>query len=92
MKMFIIALLFGVLQAFLLKGLLFAITEGNSKKTVGLFLLKFACYGIAAALLMTLFFRDITYCLCGFAVGMPITAIALFVYYAFLKDKYFFKK
>ncbi len=86
MKLFFIALLFGVLQSFLLKNLLFSITAGKTGKIVGIFLLKFVCYGIAAALLISLFFKDITYALCGFAVGMPLSAIALFVYYAYIKD------
>lgn len=85
MKAFIISLLFGVLQAFLLKRLLFAVTAGDKKKAVLVFLLKFLCYGTAIALLMAFFMRSLTYCMCGFAVGMPIAAISLFVYYAYLK-------
>ncbi len=87
MTAFIISLFFGIFQAFLLKKLLVSITAGESKMVVGVFFLKFLLYGIAAALLMGIFFREITYCLSGFAVGMPLTAIALFVYHAYFKDR-----
>lgn len=87
MKAFIVALLFGAAEAFLLKNLLFAVTAGDKKKIVLFFLLKFVSYGVAIALLMSLFIRSLTYCMCGFAVGMPVTAISLFVYFAFVKKR-----
>ena len=47
----VIAFVFGVLQAFLLKVTLFSFTEGNYRKAAVFMILKLAFYGAAAMLL-----------------------------------------
>ena len=82
-----VSFLFAVLQTFLLKNLMTAITSGNRKKSFLLFFLKFVLYGIAIAIFMFKFMQFAVYCLCGFAAGMPLTATALFIYYSFIKKQ-----
>lgn len=82
-----ISFLFAVLQTFLLKNLMTAITSGDRKKSFRLFFLKFVLYGVAIAIFMFKFMQFAVYCLCGFAAGMPLTAISLFIYYSFIKKQ-----
>ena len=83
----IISFLFAVLQTFLLKNLMSAITSGNKRTSFGLFFLKFVLYGVAIALFMFKYMQFAVFCLCGFAAGMPLTAITLFIYYSFIKKQ-----
>ena len=43
--------------------------------------------GLAALLLVFLYFEYLVDCIWGFAVGMPVTAVLIFVYRAFFKGK-----
>ncbi|MCQ2454946.1 MAG: hypothetical protein MJ090_02220 [Clostridia bacterium] len=81
----IVSFLFAVLQTFLLKKLMAAITAQDKKTSIRLFFIKFILYGVVIALFMFKFMKYATYCLCGFAAGMPLTAISLFIYYSFIK-------
>lgn len=86
MLAFFISVLFGICEVLLLSAMMESITKGYRSKAIKIFIIKFLTYGVAIALLMFKFFKYYTYCLCGFAAGMPITAILIFVYKAFLKD------
>lgn len=87
MKVFIITFVFAVFQTVLLKFLLESVTKGKRLKAVGLFLLKFVLYGAAIGLFMFKYLSFAVYCFCGFALGMPLTAFVLFIYYSFVKKK-----
>lgn len=84
---FIISLLFGIGQVVLLS-LITSFTAAKRRKELFLVLvIKFLTYGLAALLLVFLYFEYLVDCLCGFAVGMPVTAVLIFVYRAFFKGK-----
>ncbi len=78
--MFIIALLFGVGQVFLSDQLIIAVNERCGKKIILFFLVKFLLYGLGIGLLVLKFIWQFGMALSGFVVGVPITAIGLFVY------------
>ncbi|MBR7071778.1 MAG: hypothetical protein IKI29_06435 [Clostridia bacterium] len=80
MSAFFLAFLFGVLQTFLLSRLVFAVTANNIKYIWLFLLLKFFCYGFAIAMLMVKYIEWIVYCACGFAAGMPLSAVIYFIY------------
>ncbi len=80
MSAFIIALLFGVGQVLLTEQLVKAVNCRDSKKILIFFGAKFLAYAIGIGLVVLKFVWHISLILCGFAVGVPITAIALFVY------------
>lgn len=82
-----ISFLFAALQTILLKKLMFYITAGKKSKSFSTFFIKFVLYGVAIGIFMFKYMKYATYCLCGFAAGMPLTAITLFVYYSFFKKK-----
>ena len=84
---FLVSMLFGGLQTFLLRRLMLAVTAGERKQTLKLVLIKFLCYGAAIALLVMKLLKYVMYCLCGFAAGMPISAFVMFIYLAFFKNR-----
>lgn len=86
MLAFFISVLFGVGEVILLSRLMDAVTKGYRSRAIKIFIIKFLTYGVGIALLMFKFFKYYTYCLCGFAAGMPLTAVLIFVYRAFLRD------
>lgn len=85
MLAFIIAFLFGAAQVWLTKQLIFAFNDKNAKKTFMLLGAKFAGYVFAVGITVLCFVWYISAIICGFAVGVPIAAIALFVYNAVYK-------
>ncbi len=84
---FVISFLFSVLQTFLLKSLMGAITAGKRAKFLGFFLLKFVLYGVGIALFIFKYIGYAVFCFAGFAAGMPLTAFAIFIYYSFIKKE-----
>lgn len=80
MLAFIIAAAFGVGQVFLTEQLIYAFNKRDSKKILLFFGAKFLAYGIGIGLVVLKFVWHISLLLCGFAVGVPITAIGLFIY------------
>ncbi len=80
MLAFLIALLFGCGQVFLTEQLIYAFNKREGKKILLFFGAKFLTYAIGIGLVVLKFVWHIGLVLCGFAVGVPITAIGLFVY------------
>lgn len=80
MLAFITALIFGAAQAVLTERLIFAFVEKDTKKTFMFLGIKLLAYIIAIGLVMLKFVWYISMIICGFAVGVPIAAMALFVY------------
>lgn len=80
MLVFIIAMLLGVGQVLITEQLNYAFNQRNSKKILIFLLSKFLLYAIGIGLLIIKFVWHLGLAFCGFAVGVPITAIALFVY------------
>ena len=75
----VIAFVFGVLQAFLLKLTLFSFTEGNYQKAAVFMILKLIAYGAAAMLLVFLFSDYVISCVIGYAIGLPVTVTVWFI-------------
>ena len=86
MLAFIIALLFGAGQVYLTSKLIDAFNRINSKKILLFFFAKFLSYAIGIGVVVLKFVWHIGLAFCGFAVGVPITAIALFVYKTIYKN------
>ena len=86
MVAFILALLFGIGQVFLTEQLIYAFNKRESKKILLFFGAKFLAYAIGIGLVVLEFVWHIGLAFCGFAVGVPITAIALFVYKTIYKN------
>lgn len=80
MLAFIIAMLFGGCQVLLTEQLIYAFNKRDSKKILLFFGAKFLLYAIGIGIVVLNFVWHISLILCGFAVGVPITAIVLFVY------------
>lgn len=80
MLAFIIALLFGAVQVYLTSQLIDAFNKRSSKKILLFFGTKFLLYAIGIGVVVLKFVWHISFILCGFAVGVPIAAIVLFVY------------
>lgn len=80
MLAFITALFFGAAQVWLTEQLIFAFNDKNAKKTFMLLGAKFVAYVVAIGIVILGFVWYISAIICGFAVGVPIAAIALFVY------------
>ncbi len=87
MIIFIASALFGVLQTFLLRRLMLAVTSGEKKQVLKLTFIKFLCYGVGIALLVVKLLKYVMYCLCGFIAGMPISAFIMFIYLAYFKGR-----
>ncbi|MGN0492530.1 MAG: hypothetical protein ACI4F7_02690 [Acutalibacteraceae bacterium] len=75
----VIAFVFGVLQAFLLKVTLFSFTEGNYQKAAVFMIVKLLAYGAAALLLVFLFSDYVIGCVIGYAAGLPVTVTVWFI-------------
>ena len=75
----VIALAFGILQAFLLKGTLFSFTAGNYPKAALCLIVKLIAYGIAAMAFVLLFLEYIINCVVGYAVGLPAAVTVWFI-------------
>ena len=80
MLAFIIAAAFGVGQVFLTEQLIYAFNKRDSKKILLFFTAKFLAYGIGIGVVVLKFVWHLSMALCGFAVGVPIAAIVLFIY------------
>lgn len=82
---FIIAMLFGAVQMFLLSILLRSVTSGNTKEVIKVLLVKLVLYAVAVALLLLKFPESIINCACGYAAGLPLSAVVYFIYLSFFK-------
>ena len=80
MLAFIIAMFFGGCQVLLTEQLIYAFNKRDSKKILLFFGAKFLLYAIGIGIVVLKFVWHISLLLCGFAIGVPITAIGLFVY------------
>ncbi len=78
--MFILALIFGAGQVCLTEQLIKAFATRSSKKILLFFGSKFVLYALGIALVIFKYVWNIGMAISGFAVGVPITAIVLFVY------------
>lgn len=78
--MFLLALIFGAGQVCLTEQLIKAFGTRNGKRILLFFGIKFALYALGIALVIFKYVWNIGMAVSGFAVGVPITAIALFVY------------
>lgn len=76
----LIAFAFGVLEAFVLSKILFAVTSGDYVKAIIFMLIKFATYAVAIALLLLFFSQCIINCAIGYSVGLPIVTIVWFAH------------
>ena len=75
----LIAFIFGIAEALMLKSALSSFTSGNYTKAVALVLIKLFLYGAASALLV---FAKLLYaCLIGYAAGLPLAVVGWFIYY-----------
>lgn len=77
----LIAFVFGIAEALLLKTALFSFTSGNYNKAVGIVLVKLLLYGAGTALLVFVFPEKLYACLIGYAAGLPLAAVCWFIYY-----------
>lgn len=80
MLAFVIALLFGAGQVLLTEQLIYAFNKREGKKIWLFFGAKFLSYGIGIGIVVLKHLLNISFYICGFVVGVPITAIGLFVY------------
>ena len=80
MLAFIIAFAFAVGQVCLTEQLVCAFNKRESKKIMLFFGAKFLAYAIGIGLVVLKFVWHIGLVLCGFAAGVPVAAIGLFVY------------
>ena len=75
----VIAFAFGILQAFLLKSILFSFTAGNYQKAALCLIVKLIAYGTAAILLVFLFSDYVISCVIGYAAGLPAAVTVWFI-------------
>ena len=75
----LIAFIFGILQAFLLKNTLFSFTAGNYQKAALFLTVKFIAYGAAALILIFLFSDYVISCVIGYAAGLPAAVTVWFI-------------
>ncbi len=80
MLSFFLAFFTGVTQSFLLNRLLKYALGGNIKKTLLFLLCKLALYGAVITLIVLFLKSDILKAATGFAVGLPGSTFALFLY------------
>lgn len=84
---FVIALLFGLAQMFLLSKMLKGATSGNIN-TLALFLaVKFVTYTAAVLLLLLVFPKSLIPCACGYAAGLPLGATVYFICFSFKRSQ-----
>lgn len=77
---FILALLFGAGQVLLTEQLIYAFNKRETKRIWLFFGAKFLSYAIGIGIVVLKLVWHIGIIICGFAVGVPIAAIGLFVY------------
>lgn len=82
---FIIAMLFGSGQILLTEQLFYAVNKHHRQKIFIFTVSKFLLYGIAVAFSINKAFWHLELLLSGFAVGVPIAAIVLYVYRIIIK-------
>jgi len=80
MTRFIVSLLFGAGQICLTEQLICSFNKRDGKKTLLFFAAKFLAYAIGIGFVILKDILNINYFVYGFVVGVPIAAIALFVY------------
>ena len=76
-----IAFVFGIAEALMLKSALSSFTSGNYTKAVVLVLVKLLLYGVASVLLVFVFPKLLYACLIGYAAGLPLAVVGWFIYY-----------
>ena len=76
-----IAFIFGIAEALMLKSALSSFTSGNYTKAVTLVLIKLLLYGAAAVLLVFVFPKSLYACLIGYAAGLPLATVGWCIYY-----------
>ena len=76
-----IAFVFGIAEALMLKSALSSFTSGNYTKAVTLVLIKLLLYGAVTALLVFVFPKLLYACLIGYAAGLPLAVVGWFIYY-----------
>lgn len=76
-----IAFIFGIAEALMLKSALSSFTSGNYTKAVALVLIKLFLYGVASTLLVFVFPKLLYACLIGYAAGLPLAVVGWFIYY-----------
>ena len=76
-----IASVFGIAEALMLKSALSSFTSGNYTKAVALVLIKLMLYGAASVLLVFVFPKLLYACLIGYAAGLPLAVVGWFIYY-----------
>lgn len=75
----VIAFVFGILQALLLKVILFSFTSGNYQKAALCLIVKLIAYGAAALMLVFLFPDYVISCVIGYAAGLPAAVTVWFI-------------
>ncbi len=80
---FLLAALFGGCQAFLTKKLIQAVKGYDQKRMLLFFAVKFFTYAVGIFIVMSKFLWNIGLFFCGYAVGLPITAMAMYIYHIF---------
>lgn len=80
MTRFIISMLFGAGQICLTEQLISAVNKRDGKKMLLFFASKFLAYAIGVGFVVLKDILNINYFIYGFVVGVPLAAIALFVY------------
>lgn len=78
MPAFLVAAAFGVFEMYLLFRITTAVVNGNRKVFFLFLLLKLLTYAAAIGLFVFFFLDYMLWCFCGFAVGMPLSAIVIF--------------
>lgn len=80
MIIFIISMLFGAGQVWLTAQLAEAVKVRDARRGFMFFGIKFLAYALSIGLIVTNFVWQLSLVMCGFAVGVPVSSIALFVY------------
>lgn len=80
---FVIALLFGLAQMFLLSKMLKGATSGNIRVLAVYLAAKLVAYIAAVLLVLLVFPNSLIACACGYAAGLPIGAIVYFICFCF---------
>lgn len=87
MKAFMLSALFGAVTILLI----FALTASHTKGKRGLFtlvlLLLFAVCAAAVWLIVFKYTEYVFYCICGFAVGVPVCAILVYIIMTYFGEK-----
>lgn len=80
MLIFIIFMLLGAGQVLLTEQLAYAVRVRDGKRTFMFFGIKFLLYAVSIGIIISFFVWDLSLVMCGFIVGVPVSAIGLFVY------------